>query len=81
LTVLSSPEVEQSFRNIVRFYSKELVMVHSGSKASSVFGEPQRKKLTKIGVFERVYEHQGCRLKLTEKALGILWSLEPHFGQ
>jgi len=74
---MSSFEVEQSFRNIVRFYSKELYMISNGYKASKCFSEPQRKKLTKIGVLERVYVHQGCRLKLSDKAKDILLSIDP----
>ena len=80
LVVLSSFEVEQSFRNIVRFYSRELVMVSQGEKASIWFSEPQRRKLTKIGVFERVYMHKGCRLQLSDKARGILASIDPGFN-
>ena len=74
-SVLSSFEVEQSFRNIVRFYSRELYMINSGHKASRFFGEPQRRKLTKIGVFERIYVHQGCRLRLSDEALSVLSSM------
>ena len=74
-SVLSSFEVEQSFRNIVRFYSRELYMINSGHKASRFFGEPQRRKLTKIGVLERIYVHQGCRLRLSDEALSVLSSM------
>jgi hypothetical protein len=74
---MSSFEVEQSFRNIIRFYSKELHLISNGHKASKCFTEPQRKKLTKIGVLERIYVHQGCRLKLSDKAKDVLFSAEP----
>ena len=69
---MSSFEVEQSYRNIVMFYQKELTRINNGKKASIFFSEPQRKKLTKIGVLERVYQHRGCRLQLSEKAIIIL---------
>jgi len=55
-------------------------MVSKGEKASIWFSEPQRRKLTKIGVFERVYMHKGCRLKLSDKARGILASVDPSLG-
>ncbi|MCW4051251.1 MAG: hypothetical protein NWE89_16120 [Candidatus Bathyarchaeota archaeon] len=74
---MSSPEVEQSFRNIVMFYSKELKQVDAGLKSSVFFNEPQRKKLTKIGVFHRIYIHKGCRLLLSDKAKQVLNSMEP----
>ena len=69
---MSSFEVEQSFRNIVMFYQKELKHINKGKRASMFFSEPQRKKLTKIGVLERVYQHRGCRLQLSEKTIIIL---------
>jgi hypothetical protein len=72
----TSVEVEQSFRNIVMFYSKELKLVDNGSKATLVFNDAQRKKLTKIGIFERVYLHRGCRLTLTEKTRQLLNSVD-----
>ena len=77
---MSSFEVEQSFRNIVRFYSRELVLISEGYKASKCFSEPQRRKLTKIGVLERVYMHRGCRLRLSDKARGVLASIDPSLG-
>jgi hypothetical protein len=73
---LSSFEVEQSFRNIVGFYSRELKLISGGYKASRCFSEPQRKKLTKIGVLERVYIRQGCRLRLSDKARDVLFSFD-----
>ena len=76
LKTLSSFEVEQSFRNIVGYYSKELTLIYDGHKASKCFSEPQRKKLTKIGVLERVYQRQGCRLRLSDKALDVLGSFD-----
>ena len=72
--------MEQSFRNIVRFYSRELVLISNGYKASKCFSEPQRRKLTKIGVLERFYQYQGCRLRLSDKARGILTSVDPSLG-
>jgi hypothetical protein len=69
---MSSFEVEQSFRNIVMFYQKELLHINRGKKASTYFSVPQRKKLTKIGVFEREYMRRGCRLKLTQKTIEVL---------
>lgn len=69
---MSSFEVEQSFRNIVRFYSKELYMISDGYKASRFFSDPQRRKLRKIGVLEKVYVHRGCRLRLSDKAKNVL---------
>ena len=68
--------MEQSFRNIVGFYSKELTLISGGYKASRCFSEPQRKKLTKIGVLERVYQRQGCRLLLSDKARDMLVALD-----
>ena len=68
---MSSFEVEQSFRNIVMFYRKELIHIEKGAKASTYFSETQRKKLRNIGVLEQIY-HKGCRLKLTGKTLDIL---------
>ena len=67
-----SYEVEQSFRNLVVFYQKELLYIEKGRKASDFFSDPQRKKLIKQGVLERVYLHRGCRLKLTKKANIVL---------
>ena len=64
---------------MVRYYSKELTLISNGYKASSCFSEPQRRKLTKIGVLERVYMHRGCRLKLSEKAREIMVSVDPWF--
>jgi len=61
-----SYEVEQSFRNIVRFYAYELYMIDKGNKATSFFNERQRRSLTKIGVFE----------KISEKAKAILNSID-----
>jgi len=71
-----SAEVEQSFRNIVMFYSKELKLVDDGYKASLVFSDAQRKKLTRIGIFERVYLYRGCRLTLSEKTRQILETVD-----
>ncbi|TFH16366.1 hypothetical protein E4H04_06730 [Candidatus Bathyarchaeota archaeon] len=67
-----SYEVEQSFRNLVIFYQKELLYIDKGQKASDYFSDPQRKKLIKQGVLERIYVHRGCRLKLTNKANYVL---------
>ena len=64
---MSSPEVEQSFRNLVTFYHQELIYIDKGRKASSFFSNHQRKKLIKQGVLERNYVYGGCRLKLTNK--------------
>ena len=69
---MSSPEVEQSFRNLVMFYHRELIYIEQGRKASEFFSDPQRKKLIKQGVLERIYVHRGCRLKLTNKTKTIL---------
>ena len=69
---MSSPEVEQSFRNLVMFYQKELLYIDKGQKASKYFSDPQRKKMLKHGVLKRVYLHRGCRLKLTDKTKNIL---------
>jgi hypothetical protein len=69
---MSSPEVEQSFRNLVMFYHQELLYIDKGGKASDFFSDPQRKKLIKQGVLERTYVHRGCRLKLTNKTKNIL---------
>jgi len=71
-----SYEVEQSFRNIVRFYAYELYLIDKGNKATSFFSERQRRSLTKIGVFEKTYVHRGCRLKISEKAKAILNSID-----
>lgn len=68
--------MEQSFRNIVGYYSKELTLISGGYKASKCFSEPQRKKLTKIGVLERVYQRQGCRLRLSDKTRDMLVAFE-----
>jgi hypothetical protein len=69
---MSSFEVEQSFRNIVRYYSKELVQINKGKKASIIFNDRQRKKLTKLGILERVVVPSGSKLKLTGKTLDLL---------
>lgn len=71
-----SYEVEQSFRNIVRFYAYELNMIDEGHKATSFFNDRQRRSLIKIGVFEKIYVHRGCRLKISEKAKAILNSID-----
>ena len=67
-----SPEAEQSFRNIVIFYQKELVYIENGKNASDFFNANQRKKLVDIGVFKRVYRQHGCRFKLTNKTKDVL---------
>jgi len=71
-----SYEVEQSFRNIVRFYAHELYMIDNGKKATKFFNERQRRSLTKNGVLEKIYVHRGCRLKISEKAKAILNSID-----
>jgi hypothetical protein len=65
---------------VVRFYSKELTLISNGYKASNCFSDPQRRKLIKIGVLERVYLHRGCRLKLSDEARNVLVSLDPSLG-
>jgi len=67
-----SYEVEQSFRNLIMFYQKELIYIKMGAKSSEFFSDPQRKKMIKQGVLERVWLHRGCRLRLTEKANTVL---------
>ncbi len=67
-----SYEVEQSFRNIVIFYQKELLYIDKGYKASDFFSDPQRKKLVKTGILEHFYVHRGCRLRLTDKTKNVL---------
>jgi hypothetical protein len=69
---MASPEVEQSFRNLVMFYHRELIYIDKGQKASDFFSDPQRKKLIKQGVLKREYVHRGCRLRLTDKTKNIL---------
>ena len=69
---MSSFEVELSFRNIVMFYQKELKFIEKGERASDFFSVPQRRKLVKIGVFERVHLRHGCRLQLTNKTKDVL---------
>lgn len=69
---MSSPEVEQSFRNLVMFYSKELKLINDGHSPTKFFNDVQRKKLTNVGVLDRIYVHQGCRLILSEKAKTFL---------
>jgi hypothetical protein len=71
---VSSPEVEQSFRNLVMFYRQELIYIDRGRKASDFFSDPQRQKLVKQGILERFYVHRGCRLRLTDKAKTTLES-------
>ena len=68
---MSSYEVEQSFRNLVQFYNKELMYVYKGEKATRFFSARQRKKLVKVGVFQRFYL-RGIHLKLTKKAVNVL---------
>lgn len=68
---MSSPEVEQSFRNLVMFYSQELVQIERGRKASDFFSNHQRKKMVKQGVLKRVYVYGG-RLTLTNKTKNVL---------
>ena len=74
--MMMSFEVEQSFRNIVRYYAYELYMIDRGHKATRFFNDRQRKSLTKYGVFEKIYVHRGCRLKISEKAKAILNSID-----
>lgn len=69
---MASPEVEQSFRNLVMFYSKELILIEKGQSPTKFFNDAQRKKLTNVGVLNRIYVHQGCRLILSEKAKNFL---------
>ena len=69
---MSSPEVEQSFRNLVIFYHQELIYIDKGHKASKYFSDSQRKKLVKQGVLEPMYVHRGRRLRLTNKTKMIL---------
>jgi len=71
-----SYEVEQSFRNIVRFYAYELYMIDNGKKATMYFNEKQRRSLTKNGILEKFYVHRGCRLRITEKAKALLSSFD-----
>jgi hypothetical protein len=71
-----SYEVEQSFRNIVRFYAHELYMIENGKKATVFFNERQRRSLTKNGVLEKIYVHRGCRLRISDKAKAILSSID-----
>lgn len=71
-----SYEVEQSFRNIVRFYAHELYMIDNGKKATAFFNERQRRSLTKNGVLEKIYVHRGCRLRISGKAKAILNSID-----
>ncbi len=74
--MVTSFEVEQSFRNIVRFYAYELYMIDNGHKATRFFNDRQRRSLTKWGVFEKIYVHRGCRLRISEKAKAILNSVD-----
>jgi hypothetical protein len=74
--MMMSFEVEQSFRNIVRFYAYELYMIDKGYKATRFFNDRQRRSLTKHGVFEKIYVHRGCRLKISDKAKAILNSID-----
>ena len=69
---MSSPEVEQSFRNLVMFYHKELLYIDKGQKASKYFSDTQRRKMIRQGVLKRVYVHRGCRLRLTDKTKNVL---------
>jgi len=69
---MSSPEVEQSFRNLVMFYHRELIYIDTGRKASEFFSDLQRKKMVKQGVLEHYYVHRGCRLRLTSKTKNML---------
>jgi hypothetical protein len=69
---MESPEVEQSFRNLVMFYRKELQYIDKGQKSSKYFSDTQRKKMLKQGVLKRVYVHRGCRLRLTDKTKNVL---------
>ncbi len=68
---MSSYEVEQSFRNIVMFYQKELTYIHRGEKSTKFFSARQRRKLFRIGVFDRFYS-RGIHLKLSKKAVNVL---------
>lgn len=69
---MESPEVEQSFRNLVMFYQKELLYIDKGQMASKYFSDTQRKKMLKHGVLKRVYVHRGCRLRLTDRTKNVL---------
>lgn len=68
---MSSYEAEQSFRNLVLFYNKELTYIHKGEKATRFFSARQRKKLVKVGVFEHFYL-RGIHIKLTKKTVNVL---------
>jgi hypothetical protein len=61
-------EVEQTFRNIVNYYSMELGQIRNGKNASTLFTYRQRKKLTKLGVLQLIRDINGSRLKLTDRA-------------
>ena len=69
---MSSPEVEQSFRNLVMFYSRELKLIDDGHSPTKFFNDVQRKKLTNVGVLDRIYVYKGCKLILSEKAKVLL---------
>jgi hypothetical protein len=73
--MMASPEVEQSFRNLVIFYHRELIYIDKGRKSSEFFSDTQRKKLVREGVLERKYGFGGCRLRLTKEAKNILNAL------
>lgn len=64
-------------RNMVAYFSDELVKVHNGEKSSKFFNDKQRRKLGDLGILVEIFGYKGKRLILSEKTLKIL-GLEKH---
>ena len=69
-------EAEQTFRNLVFYYSAELSQINNGKTASTFFTYKQRKKLTKLGILQHNISEK--RLKLTFKTKEMLTHINLH---
>jgi hypothetical protein len=69
---------EITTRNMVNFFSHELIRTHKGEKSSKFFNDKQRRKLKELGILEQVYGYGGKRLHLSKKTRKMLgFPLEP----
>jgi len=51
--------IEQSYRNMVHFYSPELEKIMGGARARSLFTDRRTTKLAKLGILEKVGNKDG----------------------
>lgn len=69
---------EMTMRNMVYFFSDELILLQKGEKSSKFFNDKQRRKLKDLGILEQVYGYGGIRLRLSEKTQKLLgFTCEP----